>query len=125
MRFRNRVESPCPFPGGCPVGLDETSNPIFSTIDSYDYLVFDREGRKCETVSFAIICCLSISDDITGFCVESHHMRIEGSHKNLVPQGREASVYQTTTGSNFRRQRTLIPPDRSARSGIQRDAEVI
>src|SRR5271163_4058855 len=118
-RLRHSIESPPALARISVVGIDETADTIFSAGRTDDDEVLHRQWRDREAVAFFVIDCYDVPDDVPGFRIERHYMRVECPEKHLVAQDRKSSIHPAAARSNVPWQLTFILPDRAPAASVQ------
>ncbi len=93
---------------------NKAAHSIFAARDPDNDLVLDRERSDREDVSLAVVGRLNVPDNVSGSPVESDHVRIERSHKELLTEHRETTIYHAAASLDFQRQMALVTPDRTS-----------
>lgn len=100
-RAGHGIESPGAFAAVRVIRINKAAHSIFATRDPDNDLVLDRERSDREDVSLAVVGRLNVPDNVSGFPVESDHVRIERSHKDLLTEHRETTIYHAAASLDF------------------------
>src|SRR5438270_4924783 len=122
---RNRVEAPLARAGVRIVSVDESAHAILATGNSNHNQILHCQRRYREAVSGAIVSGCDVPDDVAGFPIKRHEVRVQRPKKDLVAHNREAAVDASAAGTNIRGKLPLVHPDRPASPRVESEGAII
>ena len=116
----NGVEPPSAGPGLGVVGIDETAAGEIAARHTDDHLVLDDERGQRDGVAVFGFLDRGVPDHVAGLAIERDQVSVKRAHIQLVAQDGGAAVHHPAADAQQIRQRSLVVPDGSSRTGVQR-----